>query len=98
MLESDKFDIVAPMAALDIEDWLDLTSGLDTVASNTSPTGTLTKQNSADQSSLFNSLEDLVKTFDQNVKKCLSNYKDVDVGQLAPVQVRAPEDIINDSQ
>ena len=97
MLESDKFDIVAPMAALDIEDWLDLTSGVDSAGPGCS-SGSLSKHDSTDQSSLFNSLEDLVKTFDQNVKKCLSNYKDVDVGQLAPVQVRAPEDIINDSQ
>lgn len=47
---------------------------------------------------MCNSLEDLVKTFDQNVKVCLTNYKDIDVGQMAPVQVRSQEDIINDSQ
>lgn len=47
---------------------------------------------------LCNSLEDLVKTFDKNVKECLKNYKNIDIGQLAPVQVRTEEDLINDSQ
>jgi hypothetical protein len=44
------------------------------------------------------SLEDLVKTFDQNVKECLINYNNIDVGQLAPVQVRKQEDLMNESQ
>ena len=28
----------------------------------------------------------------------LINYKDIDIGQLAPVQVRSQEEILNDSQ
>jgi len=47
---------------------------------------------------LCNSLEDLVKTFDKNVKDCLKNYNNIDIGQLAPVQVRTEEDLVNDSQ
>ena len=54
--------------------------------------------NLADSINLCDSLEDLVKTFDQNVKKCLSSYNEIDIGQLAPVQVRSQEDIINGSQ
>jgi hypothetical protein len=52
----------------------------------------------SDPVDLCNSLEDLVKTFDKNVKECFTKYKNIDVGQLAPVQVRSQNDIINDSQ
>ena len=58
----------------------------------------ITYTNLTDSISLCSSLEDLVKTFDKNVKECLVNYKDIDIGQLAPVQVRSQEDIMNDSQ
>lgn len=51
-----------------------------------------------EQPDLCNSLEDLVKTFDKNVKECLKNYKNIDIGQLAPVQVRTEDDLVNDSQ
>lgn len=57
-----------------------------------------TEEYAADSIDLCNSLEDLVKTFDKNVKECLKNYKNIDIGQLAPVQVRTEDDLINDSQ
>ena len=43
------------------------------------------------------SLEDLVNTFDEKITKCFHDYEE-SVEKLAPVQVRAQEDIINDSQ
>ena len=64
----------------------------------TSTTTAKTKTNLTDSISICSSLEDLVKSFDKNVKECLVNYKDIDIGQLAPVQVRSQEDIMNDSQ
>ena len=56
------------------------------------------KGNLSDSLEISVSLEDLVKTFDQNVKECLINYNNIDVGQLAPVQVRKQEDLMNESQ
>ncbi|CAG2174487.1 unnamed protein product [Oppiella nova] len=43
------------------------------------------------------SLEDLVNTFDDKITKCFRNY-DENTSNLAPVQVRSQEDIINESQ
>lgn len=43
------------------------------------------------------SLEDLVNTFDEKITKCFRNY-DENVSNLAPVQVRTQEDVINESQ
>lgn len=43
------------------------------------------------------SLEDLVNTFDEKITNCFHDY-DTSVEKLAPVQVRAQEDIISDSQ
>ncbi|KOC70564.1 Fasciculation and elongation protein zeta-2 [Habropoda laboriosa] len=43
------------------------------------------------------SIEDLVKTFDGDVSSCFSDYG-TDVKSLAPVQVRAQEDIMNECQ
>ena len=122
-------DLNAPIANLDIEDWLDLITNdekldnnnntnksksdsalepkvlTDTTNENKSNKPINNKSSSSKLNSnlvesidLCNSLEDLVKTFDQNVKECCVNYKNIDIGQLAPVQVRSQEDIINDSQ
>lgn len=44
---------------------------------------------------LSNSLEDLVNSFDCKVKSCLVNYGE-NVSTLAPVQMRSPEEFIND--
>ena len=43
------------------------------------------------------SLEDLVNTFDEKITNCFRNY-DENVSNLAPVQVRSQEEVINESQ
>lgn len=43
------------------------------------------------------SLEDLVNTFDEKITKCFGNYEQ-SVEELAPVQVRSVEDVMNESQ
>ena len=96
-IDENHEDIHAPIA--DLDDFLDIISSTTTDKitnlNNQNHTNSSNLTNSID---LCNSLEDLVKTFDQNVKECFSNYKNIDIGQLAPVQVRSQEDIINDSQ
>jgi hypothetical protein len=111
-------EINAPIANLDLEDWLDFitsttnnneqtnkethlidtTNNEKTTKSRSSSSTRDNNSNLHESIDLCSSLEDLVKTFDKNVKECLTNYKDIDIGQLAPVQVRLQEDIVNDSQ
>ncbi|XP_031636417.1 fasciculation and elongation protein zeta-2 [Contarinia nasturtii] len=43
------------------------------------------------------SLEDLVNTFDEKITKCFGNYEQ-SLEELAPVQVRSVEDVMNESQ
>lgn len=43
------------------------------------------------------SLEDLVNTFDDKITKCFGNYEE-NVENLAPVQVRTQEEIMNECQ
>lgn len=43
------------------------------------------------------SLEDLVNTFDEKITKCFGNYE-TSVEELAPVQVRSQEEIMNECQ
>lgn len=43
------------------------------------------------------SLEDLVNTFDDKITKCFGNYEE-SVEQLAPVQIRTQEEIMNECQ
>lgn len=43
------------------------------------------------------SLEDLVNTFDEKITKCFGNYEQ-SVEELAPVQVRTQEEIMNECQ
>lgn len=43
------------------------------------------------------SLEDLVNTFDEKLTKCFGNYEE-SVEELAPVQVRTQEEVMNDCQ
>lgn len=43
------------------------------------------------------SLEDLVNTFDDKITSCFRNY-DENVSNLAPVQIRSQEEVINESQ
>ncbi|XP_037929319.1 fasciculation and elongation protein zeta-2-like [Teleopsis dalmanni] len=43
------------------------------------------------------SLEDLVNTFDEKITKCFGNYEE-NVEDLAPVQVRSQEEIMNECQ
>ena len=106
-------EVNAPICNLDMEEWLDSITNetmeadghsigeTDTsLKSNQASTRlkTIEKSNLIDSIDVCSSLEDLVKTFDQNVKKCLSNYTDIDIGQLAPVQVRTQEELMNESQ
>lgn len=93
-------ELKVPIVNLDLEEWFD--SILDEKSESVSRVETNNvksdKSNLAESISLCSSLEDLVKTFDKNVKECLVNYKDIDIGQLAPVQVRSQEEVMNDSQ
>lgn len=104
-------ELRAPICNLDIEEWLDsFTSDqnnheasfksktLDYDEISNEPKTHEIKSNLVESIDVCSSLEDLVKTFDQNVKKCLSDYKDIDIGQLAPVQVRSQEQLMNESQ
>lgn len=43
------------------------------------------------------SLEDLVNTFDEKITRCFGNYEQ-SVEELAPVQVRTQEEIMNECQ
>lgn len=43
------------------------------------------------------SLEDLVNTFDEKITKCFGNYEQ-NMEELAPVQVRSQEEIMNECQ
>jgi hypothetical protein len=101
-------ELSAPICNLDVEEWLESltetnneTSSNDVLnvsSKNKNLESSPQKSNLPPSSDICHSLEDLVKTFDQNVKTCLSNYKDIDVGQLAPVQVRSQEQLMNESQ
>lgn len=48
-------------------------------------------------SSFSGSLEDLVNNFDEKITKCFGNYEQ-SVEELAPVQVRSQEEIMNECQ
>ena len=43
------------------------------------------------------SLEDLVNTFDEKITKCFGNYEQ-SVEEIAPIQVRSQEEIMNECQ
>lgn len=43
------------------------------------------------------SLEDLVNSFDEKITNCFSNFQE-DVEEMAPVQVRTQEEVMNDCQ
>lgn len=58
----------------------------------------LTKDNVDNFSETFSgSLEDLVNTFDEKITKCFGNYEQ-SVEEMAPVQVRSQEEIMNECQ
>lgn len=58
----------------------------------------LTKDNIDNFNEAFTgSLEDLVNTFDEKITKCFGNYEQ-SVEELAPVQVRSQEEIMNECQ
>ena len=100
----DQDELIAPIANIEIEDFLDMLpedGNLDIRCNDNDfikQKQITSKSNLGESADLCNSLEDLVKTFDRNVKECFTKYKNIDVGQLAPVQVRLQDDIINDSQ
>lgn len=60
-------------------------------------TGNMADQFGETGSSLSASLEDLVNTFDEKITKCFRDL-DQNVENLAPVQIRNQDDIINESQ
>lgn len=98
-------ELDAPICNLDVEEWLESLTDTNNDCAPCYEAGDAENSNCEIKESnltksidICNSLEDLVKTFDHNVKKCLSNYKDIDVGQLAPVQVRSQEQLMNESQ
>jgi hypothetical protein len=97
-------ELTVPIVKEDfLEDWLDVntdsnnSSSLSSTSSSSFKDSSLVSRNDS-KNELYNSLEDLVKTFDTNVKKCLVDYDDVDIGEIAPVQIRSQKDVINDSQ
>ena len=103
--DDDIEKLIAPLAKLDlIDDWRELLDDIDDDDDNDDQKETnfnsnlKNSNNKQNDKNLCKSLEDLVNTFDVNIKKCFDNYKDVDISKLAPVQVRNPEDIMNDSQ
>lgn len=61
-------------------------------------TNNITKSNIDNFNEAFTgSLEDLVNTFDEKITKCFGNYEQ-SVEELAPVQVRSQEEIMNECQ
>lgn len=57
----------------------------------------LMKDNDNFAEAFTGSLEDLVNTFDEKITKCFGNYEQ-SVEELAPVQVRSQEEIMNECQ
>ncbi|GAB0097991.1 fasciculation and elongation protein zeta-2 [Sergentomyia squamirostris] len=55
------------------------------------------KENDNFNETFSGSLEDLVNTFDEKITKCFGNYEE-SVANLAPVQIRSQEDIMNECQ
>lgn len=84
--------IEAPIAKIEIDEFL------DNYINDQDSHDNLNENKLKNSQILAISLEDLVQSFDKNVKECLKNYKNIDIGQLAPVQVRTQDDLINDSQ
>lgn len=72
-------------------DELDPNSPLPSLVTNT----TTTQPEGEDLPNLAKSLEDLVNCFDETVKSCLKNLEE-NVAEIAPVQVRSPEEVIKD--
>lgn len=102
-MKMSELKIQAPLAR--IEDWPEfneLQSSEDFENSNKdSFSSPETNENSFVDSSFSDafstSLEDLVNTFDEKITKCFYNYEE-NVEQLAPVQVRSQDEIMNECQ
>uniref|UniRef100_A0A1L8DVX9 Putative kinesin-associated fasciculation and elongation protein involved in axonal transport n=1 Tax=Nyssomyia neivai TaxID=330878 RepID=A0A1L8DVX9_9DIPT len=62
-----------------------------------STVGLILKENDNFNEAFSGSLEDLVNTFDEKITKCFGNYEE-SVANLAPVQIRSQEDIMNECQ
>lgn len=91
-IDDTEENLDAPIAKFEIDEFLDNYINDQDLNDNL-------RENTLKNSQVLGiSLEDLVQSFDKNVKECLRNYKNIDIGQLAPVQVRTHDDIINDSQ
>ncbi|RNA16899.1 fasciculation and elongation zeta-2 [Brachionus plicatilis] len=91
-IDETEEEIQAPIAKIDIDEFL------DNYINDQPYDGELKENEMKNSKALGISLEDLVQSFDKNVKECLRNYKNIDIGQLAPVQVRSQDDLISDSQ
>ena len=102
-VKMSELKIQAPLAR--IEDWPefnDFQNSEDFENSNKdSFSSPETNENSFVDSSFSDafstSLEDLVNTFDEKITKCFYNYEE-NVEQLAPVQVRTQDEIMNECQ
>lgn len=102
-MKMSELKIQAPLAR--IEDWPefnDFQNSEDFENSNKdSFSSPETNENSFVDSSFSDafstSLEDLVNTFDEKITKCFYNYEE-NVEQLAPVQVRSQDEIMNECQ
>jgi hypothetical protein len=103
-----EFKIEVPLAITeDIMDFGEFQCSQDIENSNTSTNiSSLDSNHKFDNNSFMDnnftetfsgSLEDLVNTFDEKITKCFRNY-DENVSNLAPVQVRSQEDVINECQ
>jgi hypothetical protein len=103
-----EFKIEVPLAITeDIIDFGEFQCSQDIENSNTSAiVSSLDSNHKFDNNSFMDnnftetfsgSLEDLVNTFDEKITKCFRNY-DENVSNLAPVQVRSQEDVINECQ
>lgn len=76
-----------------------VTSNENVVAKNNISLNNLIKDSNIDNfaEAFTGSLEDLVNTFDEKITKCFGNYEQ-SVEDLAPVQVRTQEEIMNECQ
>ncbi|XP_055693372.1 fasciculation and elongation protein zeta-2 isoform X2 [Lutzomyia longipalpis] len=68
-----------------------------TVPAEPATVGLILKENDNFNEAFSGSLEDLVNTFDEKITKCFGNYEE-SVANLAPVQIRSQEDIMNECQ
>ncbi|KAG1665355.1 Fasciculation and elongation protein zeta-2 [Nymphon striatum] len=99
--------VEAPLAMCESEDWLDFNEFQSSEDIENSNKDTITNSKTSDNNekgladnfseTFSGSLEDLVNTFDEKITKCFCDY-DESVENLAPVQVRTQDEIMNECQ